>query len=66
MMVEGQLQHHTGSSYAAPQVSSMVLDMLRAEPSLSRQEILTRLRSQAAPLPGQERYVGAGVVAYRR
>ncbi len=66
MMVEGQLQHHTGSSYAAPQVSSMVVDMLRAEPDLSRQEILARLRSQAAPLPGQEQYVGAGVVAYRR
>lgn len=66
MMVEGQLQHHTGSSYAAPQVSSMVLDMLRAEPDLSRQEILTRLRSQASPLPGQERYVGAGVVSYNR
>ena len=66
MIVEGQLQHHTGSSYAAPQVSSMVVDMLRSEPDLSRDQILARLRSAASPLPGQERYVGSGVVAYQR
>lgn len=66
MMVEGQLQHHSGSSYAAPQVSSLVIDMLREHPDLTRDEVLGRLRSQATPLQGQERYVGAGVVAYRQ
>lgn len=65
MVVEGQQQYHTGSSYAAPQVSSMVVDMLRENPDISRDDILNRLRSQAAPLPGSEAYVGAGVVAYR-
>lgn len=66
MLVEGQLQHHTGSSYAAPQVSSLVVDMLRGQPDLTRDELMARLRAQAQPLPGQERYVGAGVVAYQR
>ncbi len=65
MMVEGQQQYHTGSSYAAPQVSSLVVDMLRQTPDLSRDQILNQLRAQASPLPGSEAYVGAGVVAYQ-
>lgn len=62
LSVDGSFGHHTGSSYAAPQVSRTILEMLRVEPGLSRNEILTQLQSAALPVPGAESYLGAGVL----
>lgn len=64
MSAEGQQWHSTGSSFAAPQVSSLSIDILEQQPNLSRDGLLTVLCSHATPLPGQEQFVGAGVVSY--
>lgn len=62
LRVDGKKELYSGSSYAAPQVSSRILSMLRSEPGLSRDQILERLQSQARPVKGAENYLGAGVL----
>ena len=61
--VDGKFGHHSGSSYAAPQVSSVVIDMLRANPEMSREQILSTLQSQATPVKGAEAFLGAGTLS---
>lgn len=60
--VDGKFGHHSGSSYAAPQVSSAVIDILRANPEWNRDQILNTLQSQATPVPGSESFLGAGTL----
>ena len=64
MAAEGEEWLATGSSYATPQVSSLSVDILRQQPLLGRDGLLTILLDHATPLPGQERFVGGGVVSY--
>ena len=64
MSAEGRNWHSTGSSFAAPQVSSLSVDILQQQPDLSRDGLLTVLCEHATPLPGQEQFVGASVISY--
>lgn len=64
IFVDGKDGHHSGSSYAAPQVSSMIAHMLRAEPELTRSDIVEQLQAAAIPVEGQERFLGVGVLDF--
>ena len=54
----------TGCADAAPQVSNEVLDMLRTDPNISRDEVLQQLQQAATPVPGAESFLGAGILAH--
>ncbi|MCA9775581.1 MAG: S8 family serine peptidase [Candidatus Eremiobacteraeota bacterium] len=64
LTVDGNFGHHSGSSYAAPQVSNEVLDMLRMDPDITRDEVLQQLQQAATPVPGAESFLGAGILAH--
>lgn len=60
MFVDGKEGLHTGSSYAAPQVSSAILTMQRSDRDLTRDEALKNLSRMVEPLPGAEDFLGTG------
>lgn len=62
MTVDGKSGLHSGSSYAAPQVSSTILDMLRINPEVSRDQALEQLLQSARHVDGGDSYLGAGVL----
>lgn len=62
LCVEGKVERHTGSSYAQPQVSRRVDEMLRENPGLTRAEVEARLVAAARPVPGAEGRLGAGII----
>lgn len=62
ILVRGQPEKHSGSSYAQPQVAAQILQWLQAEPSLSQEQIEHRLLEAARPIPGAESYLGAGIL----
>ncbi len=64
LCVHGQVGKHDGSSYAAPQVSDRVDEMLLEDPTITRDQVLETLVSEVTPRPGDETYLGAGI--YRR
>jgi len=64
LTVDGNFGHHSGSSYAAPQVSNEILDMLRMDTDITRDEVLQQLQRAATPVPGAESFLGAGILAH--
>ncbi len=60
--VGDQVQHHSGSSYAQPQVAALIVGWLQAEPGLTRDQIAVRLQQVARPIPGAEAKIGAGII----
>ena len=64
LTVDGNFGHHSGSSYAAPQVSNEILDMLRTDTNITRDEVLQQLQRAATPVPGAESFLGAGILAH--
>lgn len=62
LCVDGHLGHHSGSSYAAPQGARAFDKLLRRDPSLSRDEALTRVLQQTLAQPGAESELGAGIL----
>lgn len=62
MTVDGKSDLHSGSSYAAPQVSSTILDMLRIDPEIKREQVYGQLVQSARLVDGAESYLGAGVL----
>lgn len=64
LTVDGKFGHHSGSSYAAPQVSNEILDMLRMDTDITRDEVLQQLQRAATPVPGAESFLGAGILAH--
>lgn len=63
LLADGHQGFHSGSSYAAPQVSDRVLHLLRSQPDISRDEILRELLAHTTPVPGAEATLGAGVLS---
>ncbi|HVF56119.1 MAG TPA: S8 family serine peptidase [Pyrinomonadaceae bacterium] len=51
-----------GTSFACPHISGVVALMLEANPQLTPDEVVTKLRETANPMPFDERVVGAGYV----
>ncbi len=62
ILVDGQQGHHFGSSYAAPQVSSTIVDLIKVDGGITREETLQQLQSSAIAVPGAESFLGAGVL----
>jgi hypothetical protein len=60
--VHGELQLHSGSSYAQPQIASLIAGWKQENPSLSRDEVVQRLLSQVHPIEGAEPQIGAGII----
>ena len=54
----------SGSSYAAPQGSSVIVDMLREDMDIPQDAIVRNLRSQASPISGGENFVGSGALKF--
>lgn len=52
----------SGTSYAAPQVSALVNDMLTANPKLSVADVEDLLHRSTVPVNGSKRQVGAGQI----
>ena len=62
IQVHGQLQHHSGSSYAQPQVAALITSWLQESPGLTRDQIAQRLQQMARPVAGGESKIGAGII----
>lgn len=62
MLVDGNSGHHSGSSYAAPQVSSTIVDLMRVDGEITRDEALAQLQQSATRVPGAESFLGSGVL----
>lgn len=62
IQVGGELQHHSGSSYAQPQVAALIAGWLQESPGLTRDQIAQRLQQEARPVPGAESKIGAGII----
>jgi len=58
----GQVHHHSGSSYAAPQVSRLLDEAWLHSPHASREELMARLQRNVRAVPGGEAHLGAGIV----
>lgn len=61
LTVDGKSGFHTGSSYAGPQRGSRVVEILRAQPDITRDQVLTQLQAESVPVEGGQDYLGAGV-----
>lgn len=57
--MNGQVHHHSGSSYAAPQASRLLDEAWLRAPETSRDELVARLQRS---VPGGEAWVGKGIV----
>jgi subtilase family protein len=62
ILVDGEDGHHSGSSYAAPQGSSLIVDLIKADTDITSEETLAQLQNSATPVPGAEDFLGAGVL----
>ncbi len=62
LLVDGKATNDRGSSFAAPQVSAKVIGLLEDEPTLTRDQVVETLKSQARPVEGGQDYLGFGVV----
>ena len=62
ILVNGEWQSHSGSSYAQPQITSLIASWKRENPHLTRDEAVQRLIGEARPIPGAEPQIGAGIV----
>lgn len=60
--VNGKLEYHDGSSYAQPQVASVVAEWLVQDPKLTSDQATQRLLEQARPVPGAESQLGYGII----
>lgn len=62
IQVNGQLQHHSGSSYAQPQIASLIAGWKQENPGMTRDEVVDRLLRQVHPIAGAEPQIGAGII----
>jgi Subtilase family len=62
LLVDGENGHHSGSSYAAPQGSSTIVDLMKANLDITWEETLEQLQKSATPVPGAQNFLGAGVL----
>jgi len=60
--VNGEVQLHSGSSYAQPQIANLVATWKQADPGLTRDEAVQRLLEMVRPIAGAEPQIGAGIV----
>lgn len=60
LTVDGESGHHTGSSYAAPQTSSRVVDLLLQDPEIPQTLVRPTIQGMVTPLQGASRYLGDG------
>ena len=63
--VGDEIHKHSGSSYAAPQGSSVIVDMLREDRDIPQDAIVRKLLSQASPVSGGGDFVGSGALSPR-
>lgn len=60
--LQGKTMPASGSSFAEPQITAKVAQILLEHPYADRDRILRELQSEAHPVPGAEARVGAGVI----
>ena len=62
VVVNGEIQYHTGSSYAQPQVAALVARWQAQDPTLTPEAAQQKLLEQARPVAGQEAELGYGII----
>lgn len=60
--LNGTTRLDRGSSYASPQVSAKIINLLEEQPELTNEKVVAHLKAEARPVTGGDDFLGFGIL----